>query len=189
MNTPAHLIFGAAAFARPGAPWVTAAALAGGLAPDCSLYLMACWHLFVLGTDPQTVFGQLYFSDSWMRVFRVDNSFVLWGIGLGVALWLRSGWAIAFTGAALLHLAFDFPLHHDDGRPHFWPISDWVFESPYSYWDRMHHGQFVGLIEVGICLILLGYLGYRFKGTMARIMIAIGVITQIVPGLMWSAIF
>lgn len=57
MNTPAHLIFGLVAFGKPGAPKVTAAALAGALIPDLSLYLMAGWHLIVLQTDPNIVFG------------------------------------------------------------------------------------------------------------------------------------
>jgi len=46
-------------------------------------------------------------------------------------------------GAALLHIALDFPLHHDDGRAHFWPLSDWVYASPVSYWDSAHHAGWV----------------------------------------------
>jgi len=48
MNTPAHLIFGLAAFGDPARKAVTAAALAGALIPDASLYLMAGAHLLVL---------------------------------------------------------------------------------------------------------------------------------------------
>ena len=80
MNTPAHLIFGAAAFARPDAWKVTTAALFGALLPDLSLYVLCIWHLFILGMSPEVVFGKLYFSDGWVRIFRADNSFVLWGI-------------------------------------------------------------------------------------------------------------
>jgi hypothetical protein len=82
MNTPAHLIFGLAAFGKVDAPSVTAAALAGALIPDLTLYLMAGTHLLLLGTDPQVVFGQLYFSERWQAIFRIDNSIVLWGMGL-----------------------------------------------------------------------------------------------------------
>ena len=57
MNTPAHLIFGLTAFGKAGRPSVTAAALAGAMLPDLSLYLLVGWHLQVLGTDPQVVFG------------------------------------------------------------------------------------------------------------------------------------
>jgi len=34
-----------------------------------------------------------------------------------------------------LHALFDFPLHHDDGHRHFWPFSEFRFDSPVSYWD------------------------------------------------------
>ncbi|MEJ6403518.1 hypothetical protein [Yoonia sp. 2307UL14-13] len=52
MNTPAHLIFGMTAFGRSGQVKVTAAALFGALLPDLSLYLLAGWHLNILGTSP-----------------------------------------------------------------------------------------------------------------------------------------
>nr|WP_309501417.1 hypothetical protein [uncultured Roseovarius sp.] len=89
MNTPAHLIFAAAAFAKPGAPRRTWAALAGALAPDLSLYVMSIWALYVQGLDPGHVFGTLYFSDSWQNVFRVDNSFLVWGGAAGDLLVAR----------------------------------------------------------------------------------------------------
>ena len=133
MNTPAHLIFGLTAFGKANLTAVTAAALAGAIIPDLSLYLMAGWHLAVAGTPPEVVFGELYFSDAWQSVFWIDNSMVLWGIALVIGLMWRSPVVIALCGAALLHLVLDFGLHHDDGRAHFWPISNWIFASPVSY--------------------------------------------------------
>lgn len=186
MNTHAHLIFGAAAFARPDAPHVTLAAVIGAMLPDLSLYLMVSWHLIVLGTDPNIVFGQLYFSDAWMNVFRIDNSFILWGVAFGAALWSRKAWLIALTGAALLHLAFDFPLHHDDGRPQFWPLTMWIFESPFSYWDRNHHGSLIGAAEILVCLGLCVYLWRQFKTTLPRVLIVIAIATQVAPGIAFA---
>ncbi len=171
--TTTHLIIGAAALARPGAPRVTAAALLGALAPDLSLYVMASWHLFWLGTPPGVVFDQLYFSDTWQAIFAVDNSFFLWGGLLGLALWGRSPPLIAFAGAALLHLALDFPLHHDDGRMHFWPLSRWIFESPVSYWDDRHFGHIVKPLESAMALALLALLWRRFQRRWPRLVIAI----------------
>ena len=57
MNTPAHLIFGLTAFGKAGKPPITVAAFAGALIPDLSLYVMATWHLLILGTSPDVVFG------------------------------------------------------------------------------------------------------------------------------------
>ncbi|WP_366142189.1 cobalamin biosynthesis protein CobQ [uncultured Tateyamaria sp.] len=124
-----------------------AAAFAGAALPDLSLYVMSGVSLFLLGIPPDVVFDDLYFSDTWQTVFAIDNSFFVWGALCGLACWHRSPWAVALTGAALLHLLLDFPLHHDDGRPHFWPFSWWVFESPVSYWDRGHGAAWVGPIE------------------------------------------
>jgi len=138
VNTPAHLIFGFAAFGRPGAPRVTTAAVMGALLPDLSLYLMAGTALTVLGIPAQRVFDELYFSDAWQTVFAIDNSFVLWGALLGAAVYIGSAVLRALAGAGLLHIATDFALHHDDGRAHVWPFSDWPFESPGSSWDSSH---------------------------------------------------
>lgn len=112
---------------------MTAAAIAGALIPDLSLYLMAGWELLIQGTDPEIVFGQMYFSESWQAVFRIDNSFVIWGLLLVAGIMARSAVLFALCGAALLHLALDFPLHNDDARAHFWPLTNWKFISPVSY--------------------------------------------------------
>lgn len=147
MNTPAHLLIGAAVFGRPGTSRIIGAALLGAMIPDLSLYLMAGVSLFILQISPQVVFRELYYSDAWQMVFAIDNSFFVWLGLLSFAIWQRSKWAIALTGAALLHLALDFPLHHDDGRSHFWPATRWIFESPVSYWDRNHGAQWVAPVE------------------------------------------
>jgi len=160
MNTPAHLVFGAVAFGRPDVPRTAFGALAGSLAPDISLYLMTAVSIWGLGISPHTVFRELYYSDGWQQVFAIDNSFVLWGLALAVAIRARSAPAIAFTGAALLHLAFDFPLHTHDARMHFWPLTEWRFESPVSYWDDGAHARLVEGTVLG-AVVLLGVLIWR----------------------------
>ena len=198
MNTPAHLIIGAAVFARPGDKATNSAALAGAIIPDLSLYVMAANELLIRNTDPGIVFGQMYFSEEWQRIFAVDNSVFLWTavLVMGLALqrnraadlgdaatspasWMKSfpvraNWIAVLGGAALLHLALDFPFHHDDGRAHFWPLSNWIFESPLSYWDPAHFGQIVGPLEGVLCLWLCVLLWRRFRGWPARSMIAAG---------------
>ena len=152
MNTPAHLLLGAAVFGRGGERRLIWAAVLGALAPDASLYLLAGVSLFVMSIPPHIVFDELYFSDAWQTVFAIDNSILLWGAVMALAVWRRSPVLIAFAGAGLLHLALDFPLHAGDGRPHFWPLSDWVFHSPVSYWDSTHHAAWVAPVTVAICL-------------------------------------
>ncbi|WP_298356181.1 cobalamin biosynthesis protein CobQ [uncultured Litoreibacter sp.] len=189
MNTPAHLIFGAAAFAKEGQPRVTTAALLGALAPDLSLYLMASWHLFLMGTDAEIVFRVLYYSDTWQAIFAVDNSFFVWGGLLGFALWAKSPAFIAFAGAGLLHLALDFPLHNDDARAHFWPATDWKFISPVSYWDRNHYAGVVGPIEMVASVTCLAILWRRFQTLIPRLILTLAALMQLAPVFIWVFVF
>ena len=188
MNTPAHLILGAAVFARPDRPGVTAAALAGALLPDLALYLLVGWAM-VRGIEARVIFDEMYFSDGWQGVFAVDNSIPLWAAALAVGLW--RGWPVlaAFAAAGLLHLGFDFALHHDDARRHFWPVSNWVFESPVSYWDRRHYGSFVAPLEIAVSLALCGVLWRRFRGRLARGLIALAAAAETTPAIMFAVMF
>lgn len=189
MNTPAHLLIGAAAFGRGGGRKVIWAAFAGALIPDLSLYLMAGVSLGVLGIPADTVFGELYFSDAWQTVFAIDNSAVLWGALLGLALWRRSAWAVALTGAALLHLALDFPLHHDDGRPHFWPLSGWIFESPLSYWDVRQGARWVAPVELALALAAAAALWVRRPGWVISALTLALVGAELMVAQVWMFVF
>ncbi len=165
------------------------AALSGALMPDVSLYLLAGWSLFVLGIPAETVFGTLYFSPHWQAIFAVDNSIPLWLLGLAWGLCSRNRVVIAFAGAGLLHLALDLPLHNEDARRHFWPISDWVFHSPVSYWDPQRYGRVTAPVEVGLCLVLSAVLWRRFKRWPARALVAAGAVAQVIPSLMFAMMF
>ncbi len=189
MNTPAHLIFAATAFAKPRQRRTTIASIGGALLPDASLYLMAGVALFVLGLSPDHVFGTLYFSDAWQQVFKIDNSFLVWGAGLALAWGWKSPTGMIFAASGLLHLALDFPLHHDDGRAHFWPLSNWVFESPVSYWDVGHHARIIGPIEMLISLIFSLILLRRFTSIRSRILISMLLALQLAPVFFWAFVF
>jgi len=153
MNTPAHLLIGAAVFGKRDQRRLVWAALLGSLLPDLSLYLLAGGAMYLFAIPPARVFNELYFSDAWQTIFAVDNSFLVWGVLLALALWWRSGWCLALTAAAILHLALDFPLHHDDGRAHFWPLSGWIFASPVSYWDIEHGARWIAPVEATAAVI------------------------------------
>ncbi|MEO1550791.1 MAG: cobalamin biosynthesis protein CobQ [Pseudomonadota bacterium] len=189
MNTPAHLIIGAALFAKPDRPRVNTAALAGALLPDLSLYLLVGWALLVQRHPPEHVFGTLYFSPAWQQIFAIDNSVFVWGAVVLVGVTARSPWVWVLGASALVHIALDFPLHHDDGRPHFWPLSNWVFDSPVSYWDPRAYGHWVGALEVLLCLGLLALLWRRFQGKIVRALIAVSAVALVAPGLMFALMF
>ena len=114
---------------------------------------------------------------------------MLWGVGLAIAIWRKATWAIALCGAALLHLALDFPVHTHDARMHFWPISDWRFISPYSYWDQSHGGHIIGTIEIVLVILLAGYLIWNFKDRWLRLAFAALALLQVAPFLIWRLVF
>lgn len=191
MNTPAHLIFAAAAFARP-ADWPeppgetgrrNLAALAGGLTPDLSVYLLVAWAHWGLGRPLRQVFEHDYRSPLWQGIFAVDNAIPLWAALAAAGLWARRPRLAVFAGAGLLHLAFDLPLHNSDARAHFQPFTDWVFRSPLSYWNPERFGTQVALAETAACLLLAALLWRRFRGAPARALIAAGLAAQLAPAL------
>ena len=165
------------------------AALIGAILPDLSLYLMVGWHLLVLGTDAQVVFRELYYSDAWQSVFAVDNSVLLWGGLLGLALWRRWPVVVAFAGAGLLHIALDFPLHAGDGRAHFWPLSDWIFDSPLSYWDHRHGAGWVGPLELLLSVVLVVVLWRRVKSWPWRIFFTLLLAAEAMTNNIWRFVF
>jgi len=189
MNTPVHLIMGAAAFGKRDMRAVTWAAIAGGFLPDLSLFAMAGVSIFLLGYPPQQVFGEFYYSSAWQQVIAVDNSFVLWGVAFGLALWRKVPGMIAFCGAAFLHLVFDFPLHNHDARMHFWPLTDWKFISPVSYWEGARGGNLVAVAEVLIVAVLGIYLLIRHSDIWLRVAFTLLMLMQIAPFVIWRLVF
>lgn len=157
--------------------------------PDLSLYLMTAVSIWGLGFSPQIVFRELYYSDAWQQVFAVDNSFVLWGLALAVAIRTGSRPAIAFAGAALLHLAFDFPLHTHDARMHFWPLTDWKFESPVSYWDGRAHARIVETTVLVIVIALAVLIWRRFRTWPMRLSTAALVTMESMASGFWRLFF
>lgn len=163
MNTPSHMLIGAAVFGRPLPPATLIAALVGGLVPDVPMFVLVLWSTRVIGLPEQDVFGKLYFSDSWQAVFAVDHGLFVWGTLFLAALWSGRVLLRAFAGAGLLHAIADFATHHDDARRQLWPVSDWIFRSPVSYWDARYYGNLFGLFEVGLVLTLTLLLCWRLQ--------------------------
>ena len=181
MNTASHILIGAAILGRPSIPAITLGAMAGGLVPDLPMFAMVMWSTLVLGLPGEVVFGQLYFSEIWQTVFSIDHGFLVWGGLFAFAVCKNLAVLHAFAGAGLLHALVDFLTHHDDARSQFWPLSNWVFNSPVSYWDVGHYGAIFALFEVGVVILLSTLLFLRLQRIWERALILIIAATVIVP--------
>ncbi len=171
MMTQTHLLIAAAIFAHPQANRRTLAALGGALAPDLAIYILFLFAL-VTGIPQAMLWQEVYWSEPWQTYNAIGNSVFLYLTLLLSALLMSAGqikaqtarlWQI-FALAALIHLAADFPLHHDDAHQHLWPLSQWRFFAPISYWDPAYYGRWVGSFEIALSLGLIFLLIRRFRG-------------------------
>jgi hypothetical protein len=84
-----------------------------------------------------------------------------------------SGIGIALSGSALLHSIIDFLCHRDDAHMHFWPLTEWRFRSPVSYWDGNYYGHQFSLFEAALGLFFAVVLWRRYSLLAVRILLAI----------------
>ena len=119
----------------------------GAVLPDATMFLFYGYQKYV-GSSEASIWGELYFLDHWQYFFDVFNSFPIALVLLLIAWRCKSRWAQLLLLSAMLHMACDLPLHHDDGHRHFVPLSNWRFASPISYWDPQRYGWIVAPIEL-----------------------------------------
>ena len=147
MNTPAHAVLNLAILGSGRGRGFSRPILAGAVVPDVPILVLYLWERLIAGTPDAVIWREAYYRSSWQDFIDVFNSIPLALAGLLVALRARRKAAAFFFGSALLHMASDLPLHRDDAHRHFFPASDWRFESSVSYWDPAHYGALAGLGE------------------------------------------
>ncbi len=67
-----------------------------------------------------------------------------------IQLWFLLGW--------FGHTIADFLTHVDDTRPLLWPISDWKWSSPVSYYNPPYHSQEFFVVSHGLILLIISWL-------------------------------
>jgi hypothetical protein len=165
MNTPSHVIFNLAILGRKTRPEWNIQIFLGAMIPDAAMFVFYGWAKWVMVMPERQIWGTAYYQPFWQDIFAVWNSIPLAlvgiGIGMGLGRWSRwRGWgsAIAICCASmLLHCLEDLPLHREDAHRHFWPLSNFRFISPISYWDPDHHGTLLAFIELGLVLLTSVY--------------------------------
>lgn len=163
MNTPAHAIFNLALLNRKNRPQWNPLIIWGALIPDLAMFGFYFGLKLTTNIPESQIWGVEYYRPFWQNLFDFYNSIPLALLGLGLMLYFkRTGIALLFA-SILLHCLEDLPLHHEDAHRHFWPLSDFRFESPVSYWDRNYYGGIVGPIEQGLMLVASIYVFKRVR--------------------------
>ncbi|MEL6780581.1 MAG: hypothetical protein AAFO06_25435 [Cyanobacteria bacterium J06597_16] len=162
MNTTAHAVFNLALLNRKKNPEWNPLIIWGALIPDLAMFVF--YGVLKLADIPESqIWREEYYRPFWQNLFDFFNSIPLALIGIVVMLYLRrTGLALLF-GSVVLHCIQDLPVHVDDGHRHFWPLSQFRFESPISYWDPGHYGNIVAPIEMGLVLLVSFYVFKRVR--------------------------
>lgn len=154
MLTPGHAILNCAILSetRKKAPFTPI--IWGAIVPDLSMLFFFLWNRFVLGIPSKIIFGTLYFTPEWMAFFDVFHSFPLIGAALVISRIKKLRRTTYFFASMFLHSLFDLPLHNSDAHRHFFPLSLYKFNSPFSYWDPKHYGSIMTIVELILVVIL-----------------------------------
>jgi membrane-bound metal-dependent hydrolase YbcI (DUF457 family) len=177
MNTlPTHLVVNAAIGKKFGAKFKIAksAFLWGSIVPDFPLLFISIGYFlyfrYVTTQDISGImdkaFGEMYFNDPvWIaghNFLHSPTALILYAL----FLWrffdkpnTRGHWWLSFVFGCLVHSVIDILTHFDDGPVLFFPF-DWHtrFYSPVSYWDKAHYASQFVYFEIGLNIVLLGYL-------------------------------
>lgn len=147
MNTAAHAIVNLLIFRKSARDTHALAIISGALLPDAPMFIFYLQSK-IQGLSERVIWRDSYYDTGWQNLFDAFHSFPLLGLAWLLAWRARLQVLCIFFASMVMHSLFDFPLHHDDAHRHFWPLFDFRFASPISYWDPGHYGQFIAPLEL-----------------------------------------
>jgi hypothetical protein len=168
MNTPTHVIFNTAVL-NPKTRKNFWYAILGGILPDLLLYSVTIF-IIIMGYDLMYFFDVSYFQSPFKEISALTHSLILYPILYLLAKFVfkKDDLSILFL-SCIIHIVADFFLHAKDAYMHFWPITNWKFSSPISYWDPNYYGNYFILVEVIITLIATYFVTKRLNKTWHKI--------------------
>lgn len=173
MNTPAHAIFNLALLGRPQKPQWNPLIVWGALIPDLAMFGFYFWLKLVVDMPESQIWRTEYYRPAWQLLFDIFNSIPLALLGFGVMIYARrTGIALLFA-SIVLHCLEDLPVHNDDAHRHFWPLSNFRFESPVSYWDPDHYGAIASRVELVLMLAASVYVFSRVRSRWAKALLIV----------------
>jgi hypothetical protein len=162
MLTPTHTLLSCGLLTARNSPARNVAVVAGGIAPDLPMFALFYWDHYVGGLGEEQIWEGRYWTDAWQIPTAIGHSIPIALVILAIGM--ATGWR-AFTFFALaviVHIATDLPFHNDDAHMHLWPLSQYKFISPLSYWDPAHYGNIMHWVEPGLMILMSALLWRRF---------------------------
>ena len=165
MNTPAHIIFSLALLGRFNAAKYAVAIAIGAVLPDLFMMFFYAYEK-LMGVPENIIWEQHYYQPFWQNIFDSVNSLPLLIIAIGISFYKKHTVLTLMLSSMVIHCLLDLPVHHEDGHRHFFPISDFRFQSPVSYWNPKHYGNIVSVIEL---LLFFGGSVYLWRAEQQQI--------------------
>ncbi len=180
MDTGTHIVANLLVQSRRSKPRLFVAVALGAMIPDLPIIIFYAWESLIVGYSEHVIWTQRYFLPGWQNFIDVFNSLPLIAVLLLIAKAMRMKWLPVILIGMVLHILLDIPFHHDDAHRHFYPLSDWKFVSPISYWDPRYHGDTMAVIQIATVTVGLVWLWIRHTGTFEKLMIALMAIAYVV---------
>ncbi|MCP4183742.1 MAG: hypothetical protein GY761_10550 [Hyphomicrobiales bacterium] len=211
MFTQTHLLLNSAILTKRHAFSRNCSVVAGALFPDSDVWLMFLVER-AKNTPGCEIFHYRYLQEPWISLQAAFNSFLVYVTLFAVGYLfsrttalrplsrtgllntrasdglIRAGvLMMLFSGSALLHISIDFLLHNEDARRQFWPVSNWIFRSPLSYWDPNYFGNYFAVFEILLGVSLTIILWRRFPVLKLRIILVLICLAYAAP--IYTSIF
>lgn len=175
MKTPSHALVNVGLLSLWTSPALALPLFAGAILPDLPIFALYVWAKFWKKLDERTIWSEVYYQRFWQDWVALFHSFPICIMLLGVAIATQRPALMAIAASLLLHNLGDFPLHHDDAHRHFYPLSEFRFVSPLSYWDTNHYGKQVAAVEDCLTLICCAFVVFgSFAIWIKLVAIAVG---------------
>jgi membrane-bound metal-dependent hydrolase YbcI (DUF457 family) len=118
----------------------------GAVLPDVVYFPLM---IRILLTEGPGEWGDLALWDAATAhpITRALHSYLPAGLAFVLAYLAGWMWLLPWLGGVLSHVLLDMLTHVSDAYPILWPLSDYRFPTPISYWDPAYHGREFNLIE------------------------------------------
>ena len=172
MNTPAHIVVNLIVLGRENNTKSIAAVVAGAVLPDLPMMVFYAYAKIWRRIPEQIIWNTTYHNAGWQIFFDLFNSLPLIAVGyIAARIAGARHLAILFVSMAL-HCLGDLLLHNDDAHRHLFPLSDWRFNSPVSYWDPQHFGNIAGPLEAAVVVAGCIFLIKKYHSLKGRSLVA-----------------